>query len=306
MMAPVPPPLSAPPELHADWIEWLTLTSGGRFASWSAHQRTLRIGGIDESEDVDVEDASEDLIQSVEAELCERQQACGVSGAYPFEILEQGLELRSQTNADVYRFMLLLTLLGHEAGPPGTHGDRIFEDLCAAAFHAYLGAPAEGVQLVPFGFPRRVEPSGFAAAVNSLCRKLGEGIRCRKEPETSDQNDAKLDLVAWRAFPDRKTGQLIAFGNCATGENWFERKLHELQPAEWCRLWMQEMPSVHPVKALFVPRRVEQLQWRRATVYGGIVFDRCRITWLLPELPIALSLAVEEWLEFAIQSHSTP
>lgn len=114
-------------------------------------------------------------------------------------------------------------------------------------------------------------------ALNDMCRQMGEGQGCRVDrPNLQDQKDAKLDLTVWRPFLDGRVGQLMGFGQCATGRDWPDKVTH-LQPETFCALWMRDTPAVSPVRLFFVPFRIEQRRWLDATRYGGIIFDRCRI-----------------------------
>jgi hypothetical protein len=299
MEAPQLPTVADSPEAHADWVEFMSLVSSDRYIAWADHQRDLRISGLEESDDALLEDL-EPIIDTIIAEVSERREACGDRDeSYPFEVTELGLRCLPEAITSVYAFQLLLSLFGRSAGPTGSYGDRIFEDLSAAALLSYLGTAQEGLEVRVFGFPRRIGASGFREAVDELCRALGEGVQCKNAPEVDDQKDAHLDLVAWRKFPGSSPGHMIAFGQCATGVHWFQ-KIHELSPEKWCRLWLQEPPLVSPVTTFFLPRRAERHEWRRASVYGGIVFDRCRISWLLPEIPESLANEILPWTQHVL------
>jgi hypothetical protein len=301
MTPPTLPKVADSLEMHADWLEWRSLVTPEHYASWSDHQRDLRIGGSDESMG-DSDDELEVLTDDIAAEIQGRIEACGSQeDSYPFDVTDQGLHYLPRPDATAYKFQLLLTLFGRQAGPPNTYGDRLFEDLCAEALRNYLGGSSEGLEVLVFGFPRRVLPSGFKDAVDEFCRTLREGIRAKRAPETDDQKDAHLDLVAWRGFPESRPGQLIVFGQCSTGMDWFD-KIHELQPNKWCQLWLEELPLVHPLSSFFVPRRIELAQWRRAGVYGGILFDRCRTSWLLPRPSPILAEALRSWVDHVLAS----
>lgn len=293
MTSPVLPKVTDSPEVHADWLEWSALRSPAFYTSWADHQRDLRIGGFDESEHEEGEEGElEILTDTTIQELSERSQAC--SGGYPFDVTRDGLLYQPSRTRFVYEFLLSLTLRGRKAGAPGQYGERLFEDLCAEVLHSYLGKASDGLSSFVFGFPRRIQQKGFAKAVDRLCADLGEGIGHKEAPETPGQKDARLDVVAWRRFPDRKPGQLIAFGQCATGEDWFD-KINELRPSRWCRAWLREPPLVDPITGFFTPRRVERDQWRIASIYGGIVFDRCRISWLVTEASGSLAQEIVRW-----------
>jgi len=90
--------------------------------------------------------------------------------------------------------------------------------------------------------------------------------------------DAGLDVVAWKHFPDRKSGKLIAFGQCAGGATAWEVKASELDGAKFAKKWLREGFAVDPIRMFFVPRWIDPENWRDTGVEGGIVFDRGRIT----------------------------
>lgn len=314
---PAVPAFSEPPEVHADYLEFSAIAAAGELVSWERYARDLAIGGsIDASEDADYrapeefgpkdyifrdDEKLEALLDAVSHELEERARACG-SGktvpAYPFEVSRSGVTAYDTGVEDrylVYDFLLLLSLLGKDAGAAGANAERLFEDLSRLALHEYLGGPSRSADAVVFGFPRRLLPPGFPDAVDDLCARLSEGGSHRDVPESVDQKDAHLDLVGWRAFPDGRTSKLIFFGQCATGSNW-RSKLTELQPDGWCKAWLREPLAVNPVRAYFLPHRVDRDLWRTAAIYGGVLFDRCRVVWLIDGMDQALRDELRAWV----------
>lgn len=290
-----------PTEEHADWLEWAALSSLSSFISWSDYQTDLRIAGADD-EEVDGDENGtpfEVLIDDIVAELQERSDSCG-GKAYPFEVEQDGLAHRRQTNLSVYEFLLGLTLRDNQIQSSEHIGERLFEEVCSLALGAFLDSPRYPAETRVFGFPRRLEPAGFRDALDKLCHDLGEGRGCATAPRIANQKDAKLDLVGWKRFADGRASQLIVFGQCATGANWYE-KLSDLQPGKWCELWMDRSPFVIPVSAFFLPRRIERDRWEEASRYGGVLFDRCRISGLVEQLDQSLAEKVISWTSAAIQ-----
>jgi hypothetical protein len=315
------PCLSDSRERLADWLELCALKDSDRNASFSDLVRDLDVSGSfdaspsleDTLEDEDVagaEIAIEEPVQHENKNKCEaaaegaflevseRFVACGDNGAYPFEVGDNYLEVRDETAQSVYVFLLLLSTFGHDAGPARGDGAKLFEEVSAQAAETYLGGNRLACSKV-FGFPRRLQPKDFGPALDDLCRAMGEGVGHRERPTSKDQKDAKLDVVAWRGFPDGRRGKLIAFGQCATGANWPD-KLTELQPQDWCRFWMQETPATLPIRLFFVPHRIEEQTWFHTCVHGGVLFERCRIAHLAQSSPADLVTRLTAWSRFVL------
>jgi hypothetical protein len=297
------PNIGDPPEVQADWLEWSALKEGSSFVSWTSYQGNLtQAGSIDALDTRDdgqeEDDLLEDLINELDRELTSRQTACGGgTGAYPYEMTHQGVAYTGNRNDLTYRFLLLLSLFGKDAGPAGSHPERLFEDISSLALHEYLGGSTTGLDRAVFGFPRRVLPDHFPTALDNLCQQLGQGGGAYGRKPEADQKDAKLDLVAWRTFPDGRTGKLIGFGQCATGDNWTE-KASELRPQKWCRLWMKDPAALDPFSSLFIPHRPGDDKWVIAANYAGVLFDRCRIAWLAPAVQGQLAADIRSWVEY--------
>lgn len=285
----------------ADYLELMVLQAVDRNASVHDLLQDMNIAATAELLDVDPSadegltdpddaellvdpggDVLESLGASALAEIESREIACG--GAYPFSVDSHGLiELQDSALSSPYTFMLLLTRFG---GKPksGTHrvspldGTHLFEELCGVAAAEYFGWDDEHVLVYPFGFPRKHVPSGFRDAIDDMCGELHEGLGHKETtPNVSDQQDGGLDLVVARRFPDRRPGQLVGFGQCATGNNWRD-KLSELQPKAFCDLWLREPLAVPPIRLFFVPHTIEDRIWVHTAQYAGVVFDRCRIS----------------------------
>jgi hypothetical protein len=302
MNAVVLPNIGDPPEIKADWLEWSALTASRFFVSWTSFHGDLAKAGSDDALDEPLEqeedDFLEDVINEVDSEVRLRRDACGGNtGCYPYETTHEGIAYSGNGKDLTYRFLLLLSLFGKDAGPHGSHPERLFEELSSIALHEYLGGGnAAGLDRLVFGFPRRVLPKHFPKALNDLCSRLGQGIGASGHKPEDDQKDAKLDLVAWRSFPDGRRGKLIGFGQCATGDDWTE-KAFELQPKKWCQLWMRDPTCIDPFSSLFIPHRPGEEKWLTAAHYAGVLFDRCRIAWLIPSPEGELARDIRYWVQ---------
>ncbi len=296
------PEATDPPEDHADFLELCTLRSRERSISAQDFIGDMRIGNATEVIAGDTESGSEgddsaDLAQQAFNELDERRYHFGTNADhYPFEIDNNTLSLRPSGEKSLYTFLALLSWYGKDAGPNGTDGERIFEDVCAKAAEGYFGGAGGRVTSKVFGFPRRVLPSGFADALDALCKLLGEGVGHHKgRAKLPHQKDGKLDIVTWVEFHDRRQGKLISFGQCATGRNWKE-KISELPPPDrWCGHWMAETVTVLPVRSFFIPHRIQRDTWSYYCTFAGILYDRCRIASLASVADAELASRWASW-----------
>ena len=300
------PASSAPREQLADWLELRTLVVEAKSTSFRDVVGQYKIGGItdstkeyEEGADVDIEedDACEALAESVFAEISERERACGGPGtSYPYQVSGDLVNGLPSIEASIYTFLALLSEFGKDAGPTHGEGAKLFEEVSAKAAEVYLGGYHDAVHSTVFGFPRRLLPTGFRAALDQLCSDLGEGICHRPErPLIEHQKDAKLDIVAWREFADRRPGKLIAFGQCATGQDWGEKIAELPNTDKWCSWWMADMPAVLPIRLFFVPHRIEYDAWSWTNMIGGILFDRCRIAHLTADIDSDIASRCAKW-----------
>jgi hypothetical protein len=215
----------------------------------------------------------EEKLPEVAFELQTRFQAA--AQAYPFNFDGARLELKGKVAQYVpYIFCLFLSVFrwenkkGAKAFPA-----RMFEHLSSFAARNFLQGEA-----VRFAAPREHGlSSNFREAVNDLCQRIGEGQGITSQKHKAGQDDT-LDVVAWRDFPDKRPGKLLLFGQCAAGKNW-KGKISDLQPTDFCHLWMLETPPSTLLKALFIPHQIDLDEWRLRSVRAKLIFDRCRIAY---------------------------
>lgn len=253
----------------ADWCELNALLAEDRTFSFGDLERVLNQAAIfNNQEDL------EEKISEVAFELEARALAAG--DAYAFTFDGHTVELRANENDYYpYLFCLCLSYFGWEQ-PAGatTFPARMFERLSSVAARRFVQGEA-----IRFAAPREGPvPAPFREAVDYLCHRFGEGMGLQQTGEPVGQDDT-LDIVAWRDFPDRLSGKLLLFGQCAAGGNW-EEKISDLQPRDFCDAWMEQAPSSTLLKALFIPHRIESEKWRLRTIKAKLIFDRCRIAFL--------------------------
>lgn len=294
-----PSPRSTPSEL-ADFAELLALLQG----RCSATEIQRYLGRIDENEfNEGIEDddvINEGLSDAMMTEIGHRITAC--PDGYPFRTDETGSILIRRddahtTKALVYRYLLMATRLNmsNEKVQAGIDGTQIMEELGSAVLGSYLGSRAE---VEVFGTARQ---GGFAQKIGDLCASLNEGGRYRNiDTGVLNANDDGLDVVGWIPFSDNLPAKLSVFGQCKTGTSWRDH-LYRLNPRAFITRWMSGTVIVDPVKAYFIAESADRAQWNGACVYGGILFDRCRIVDLSDSVEGNLIQQIQSWTNAAFQ-----
>ena len=269
----------------ADWLELSALLSADGNSSAGDLERTLvssgamQGGAAEDVDDVAPSDAIPLKCLEVVRELELRSVAA--QGAYPFNVSQSGVLQRLQGLGvfSAYTFCLCLSYIRF-SHPPGwkTFPRRYFEDLAVIAAQNYIQGES-----VRFAAPRAALNKSFRPALDQLCGLMNEGGPYRKRKRKAGQ-DRKLDVVAWRHFPDRRPGKILLFGQCASGEDW-EDKLGELNPDAFCKSWLVDQPISQFLRAFFIPHRTEELAWEDVCRTGGILFDRCRLAYWVHQTP---------------------
>jgi hypothetical protein len=281
---------------------------------------------VQRASDADVsfsDDAISEFVRDAFGDIENRALHCGEpDGRFPFSLNTTGTLLtRCPMPAAsagtgippvVYLFLLLVTQLNmRDKRMQGGHdGALIFEEMCSHIATNYWGGPHSSVNQLVFGTARfadrtddetTIDRNTFKSAIADLCAKLQEGLDFDpKDPGPIRAKDAKLDVVVWRKFSDRREGQLIGFGQCKTGTHW-EGELTKLQPEAFCDTWLRRRPAVVPTRMFFVSARVLS-RWYERSKFAGILFDRCRIVEYAMGLPSDLLHRISAWVEAAMQS----
>jgi hypothetical protein len=296
----LPVPLATDRLKLADWVELSALLSGDRNVSMGDLSSVLSTGSILDAEDEDAEAALRETIeQRVLGVFNEIEtRATAAAEAYPFTLESTGV-VTTRIDADQFSAYTFCLCLSYAPGKPRIghlYPYRMFEDLAVVAARNFIGGEAEAVR---FASPRRDLPKAFTPALTHVCTMMAEGSTRVRQQRAS--KDAKLDVVAWRHFPDRLPGKLLLFGQCAAGDEW-ENKLGELQPDNFCGAWLSEQPASQRVKAFFIPHRVDKADWEDAARHGGLLFDRCRLAyWVHTGVLPTDTVPYVEWIQGVLQ-----
>jgi hypothetical protein len=278
------PRLSDDNTILADWLEFEALTSDNGGCSLLELARQLGIAGVGDAENEALLEprqfADNPKLDEVMNEIEGRSAGC--SDGYPFEIDSAGNSISRKADWTEYTYtnLLLISLIDCHTSVQSTAGPiypaRLFEAICVVVAEKYLGGRELGAKAYHFGAPRP-DGSGFSTALKALAASLKGTPHDIIDP--SAEKDDGLDVLAWRPFADMRCNFMCLFGQCATGANWPEKMP---QPLEFLNVWLRlETPAVNP--ALFVPFTLKQVEWMKKS-QSAIVFDRCRISTLVPRI----------------------
>lgn len=252
----------------ADWLELQALNSAGGNASAGALERELKRLGYNGIK-------AEGLIGNVFTEIDSRKRAAG-DAAYPFSREPTSIKIKgSAKDYPAYVFCLALSFFSWRVRKKATENPwLLFEQLAGHSAKGYLGGEME-----VFGTSTRegkVCEKQFVEKVNRLAGQLreGDGFKTQK---TFSTKDAKLDIVAWKPFPDARASQVVLFGQCAAGANWVA-KLTELDPEVFWDQWMSRGRVSQLLRSVFIPHRLfDNDEWEKHARSARLLFDRCRI-----------------------------
>jgi len=227
------------------------------------------------------------LVGDVFKELEDRVVSCATEArssfaAYPFSLEDDVLSVsreyyRGANYGRVYVFLLAMTLadMGSRSRViDGVDPTKVFEHLCADVLAAFWGGSSAYSGTLVFGTARkkRAHNHRFQSNIDHLCSQIGEGVGWRDDAVPPGSGDGKLDVVAWRRFPDGRQGGLVGFAQCKTGIHW-KQHLTTLQPDVFLRRFMMKQIILSPVRIYMVPSRIEPSQWETYTGEGVILFD---------------------------------
>jgi len=123
-------------------------------------------------------------------------------------------------------------------------------------FHACASVGVAGLlrnaETVWFGFPRN-DRSGFLQALQNLCERIGCGKTKERIPPGFPEKpkDDEIDIVGWRAYRGRRSGNLIVLCQAATGLNWTDKSI--LTQIDVFKEWFDVKPYAKATGAIAIP-----------------------------------------------------
>jgi len=217
----------------------------------------------------DVEDTQ---ISSALEIIRKRQNLLG--DLYPFKIDE--ISLKKLPNLINYIYIPLLFLsrqenvLPWQEQYPKTIDVDIFEQITVLACKRFLGDQSNSVI---FGWPSKLgRPKEFPAAIEWIANLMHVQPGVAYRPPR--RKDGGVDVIAWRSFPDRKSGFPILLVQCTLQRDCL-LKARDIDLRLWLR-WLQL--DLDPIIVLAIPKTILRVQtWNEISI-NAILFDRLRLT----------------------------
>lgn len=273
-------------DILCDWVEGSVL-----FADERLSQREVVDVLCDYNIYVD-QDMAANRVASAWSELRRRQRFIGGGSPYKFE--GQGIELKIEPweNAPGHAFCVLLSLAkwyrdwAKKFGQDYTVQGELFEQLTKESIEVQFS----GWAVQPTGWSRS-HPNKLDAVVSNVAAWLGEPKGDVKKWSKVSANEAGLDLICLRHFPDDRPGKPVFFFQCASGGDW-DGKLHTPRLELWRRLVEFTALSL-PTKAFATPFAFLDDEFiQNCNLVDGLLMDRYRLlasskinpAWVSPKL----------------------
>jgi hypothetical protein len=201
--------------------------------------------------------------------------------AYPFRVTDIAVQVRLESLRSTYCLLLLLTPGSPArqlvARSPTPDMAILFERVVVAAMKELLGPRSNALR---FGWPSdEGRPQDFFSAIEWLANRMGITPGNAYRPPL--RKDGGVDVVAWRPFPDGRSGFPVALVQCTLqGEVISKSKDIDLRNwAGWLTL------DIDPTMALAVPGTISKRDWTEIAL-RALVLDRIRLAGLTMSLDI--------------------
>lgn len=244
---------------------------------------------------------AESTAEAVFQELADR--ASWLGNHYPIAVEKDVATLREDScSSDLYRFLVLLRArqmhqraLEDDGAEPGF----LFECLAKFAVGAYIGAEQEN--RIRFGLAGGNRGGGLPFSIHDAIEKLSDMLS--EEPGTvpvGAQGDYRVDVVAWKPFGDRRSGQLVALCQSTITEG----RWHKAEPAtKWTARLSPDTRLIRflaqPITAVAFPETLSltSLTTLKGLDVSSVPMDRLRLVSLLcdHDIPLALLERMNAW-----------
>lgn len=294
----------------ADWIEINALlegTAGGTVSAKEAGDLLIANPPIATKIDINLHSYKNAALELVEGAFGHLQERSGyLQHHYPL-LCNRGTvkPIVGCERYEIYRF--LVSLRARQMYPNALRDDGIeagllFEDLATQAFGKYIGARPE--HRIRFGVAGGLRGSGLPLNLGDALEDLSQRMNEKRGKESfKGTGDIGVDCIAWRAFGDKRAGQLVLMGQATISEkSWLQKQ----PPTRWTRQLNKSGPPIaflaRPVTAVAFAETLPPDAPPGLKALGeewvSIPFDRLRILSLLrdKDIPEQLREQMNEWV----------
>ena len=298
---------------YADWAETCTLFKRDRTVSQEDLAREIHRSGLA------TEGRARVLASEAFDEITDRIRSIGNGisplTCYPFRLTSGGdvvqlthLPRGRSRRGLIYLFLLTITRASMHARDrvlASVDPTRTFERLCANALLGFWGGHGLRTSHFVLGTSRTPQKNqSFKQRVDELCRHLSEGEGWRPKATSPGAGDGGFDVVVWTGFLDRRSGGLVGFAQCKTGDHWRD-DISKHTPRSFSQRYFRQPLTIDPLKVYMVPCRIAASRWSDHTKEcGGLLFDRCRIVTCADTCDAAVISECKTWFEEAMSFHS--
>lgn len=211
-----------------------------------------------------------------------RQRESWLGESYPFHVGDVAVQPRPGAENSVYACLLMLSPNSPARQlmfrSPTNEMAVTFEKLVAAASKKLLG---DGSSAVRFGWPSdEGRPQNFHSAIEWLAQKMGISAGSAFRPPL--RKDGGVDVVAWRPFPDAKSGFPVVLVQC-TLQSDFVPKARDIDVRNWSG-WLTL--DIDPLTVLAIPGTIAKREDWDEIALRSLILDRVRIAGLLTPVSI--------------------
>ena len=205
---------------------------------------------------------------------------------YPFTVIDEAIELKSDFNTSHYIYLLILfcsRLKSFNGNGIRQRWAKYFTQICKFVMAGI--APKNSIIRIfdaNSDDRRQYYTTNLKTAIKTLANEMAVLIQEQLLEQESTSGDMGIDIVAIYQFKDGvRTGNFVMFGQCgAQGENW-PAKNFECHPDKFRAIFSTYSPII---SIMFTPAdyRLADGEWNKiSNVSGGTVIDRRRIINLL-------------------------
>lgn len=197
---------------------------------------------------------------------------------YPFKINEYAVRSTPDVRSSAYAAISLMApgnpVREYLNAAPSESMAVIFENLVVDATSRIWGDPGRALR---FGWPSDIgRPPEFDLAIRWLAQKIGvETGQGYRQPR---RKDGGVDVVAWRPFPDGRSGFPVLIVQCTLQQNLLAKGM-DVDTRLWAS-WLAM--DVDPTTALATPTALAPGTVWNELALKYMVLDRIRLVGLVP------------------------